>query len=45
LFKAVFEYKLNPKGNYVLKISYTNGDTSNKLEDEDTLSFGIGVKF
>lgn len=45
LFKAALEYKLNEKGNYVLKTSYTNGDTSNKLENEDTLAFGLGVKF
>lgn len=38
-------YALDDAGHFLLQSKYTNGDSSVKLEDEETFTLGLGVKF
>lgn len=42
-FSAAFSYEIN--SNYKLQLKYSDGDTTIALEDEDTVTLGLGIKF
>ncbi len=45
LFNASIGYDLDANGHYTLVTTYNNGDTSVALEDEESWTIGLGVKF
>lgn len=45
LFKASLSYQIDPSEHFRIQTTYANGDSSAALEDEQTWTLGLGVKF
>jgi len=45
LFSLKLKYQLDETGNYFLTGGYANGDRTTKLEDEESWTIGLGVKY
>lgn len=45
LFRSTLSYNIDQNGHFRLQSKYTNGDTSAALEDEESWTIGLGVKF